>query len=72
MERVVETISSAMPLATLQRMLAVAGATTTASIFIDSWICSSPAFGVFGKSSVGRAVARDLHFTDEIDDHEKE
>ena len=25
---------------------------------------------VFGKSSVGRAVARDLHFTDEIDDHE--
>ena len=51
-QQLAETISSAIPLATLQITLAVAGATTTASIFIDSWICSSPAFGVFGKSSV--------------------
>ena len=25
---------------------------------------------VFGKSAVGRAVAKDLHFTNEVDDHE--
>ena len=51
-ERVVDTTSSATPLAALQIILAVAGITTMASNSIAISICSSPTFGVSGNISV--------------------
>ena len=51
-DKLVEMISSATPLAALHSIFAVAGTTTIASKFMAISICSSPAFGVFGKTSV--------------------